>query len=204
MRPELKGTNDASSEKCVMDSSFRLRIPTERTAVLIGPRGSVKRKIQEIMKIDLIIDSETGEVEIRPRRGMDDPTVPLKVRSVVTAIGRGFPPATALRLTNDDMVLEVLDLREFTGHSAGDMARIKGRIIGRDGRTRRIMEETTDTDISIYGHTVSIMGTVEEVQIAREAIIRLIQGSEHGAVYKYLGRMRHELKKERLKLWEDR
>ena len=72
---------------------------------------------------------------------------------------------------------------------------VKGRIIGADGRARKIIEETTGANVSVYGHTVSIIGKVREVEIAREAILRLIEGSEHGSVYRYLFRMRRELKK---------
>ena len=82
------------------------------------------------------------------------------------------------------------------------MRRIRGRIIGRDGKTRRIIEELTETYISVYGHTVGIIGDFEKAQIAREAIDMLIKGAMHGTVYRYLHRKRREIKKQMLELWE--
>jgi ribosomal RNA assembly protein len=71
-----------------------------------------------------------------------------------------------------------------------------------DGKTRRIIEELTDSDVAVYGHTISIIGNIEEAQIAREAVQMLIDGSMHSAVYRFLHKKRRELKKKKLELWE--
>ncbi|MCX8171787.1 MAG: hypothetical protein N3E47_07525, partial [Candidatus Bathyarchaeota archaeon] len=52
------------------------------------------------------------------------------------------------------------------------------------------------------GHTVAIIGDVEQVNVAREAINMLINGSQHATVYRFLQRKRQELKRRRLELWE--
>ncbi|MEM1856188.1 MAG: hypothetical protein QXG70_04375, partial [Candidatus Methanomethylicaceae archaeon] len=72
------------------------------------------------------------------------------------------------------------------------------------GKTRKMIEELTDTYISIYGHTVSIIGGYEEVRVAREAIEMLIRGMQHGTVYRFLDRKHSELKRKALSLWEER
>jgi ribosomal RNA assembly protein len=95
-----------------------------------------------------------------------------------------------------------MDLRTIFGRSESDIKRIKGRIIGMEGKTRMIIEELTDTDVAVYGHTVSIIGNIEEAQAAREAIQMLINGSMHSAVYRFLHKKRRELKKKKLELWE--
>jgi len=71
-----------------------------------------------------------------------------------------------------------------------------------DGKTRRIIEELTNTNIAVYGHTVGIIGKVEHVQVAREAIQMLIEGRQHATVYKFLHRKRRELKKGMLEIWQ--
>ncbi|MGB9713578.1 MAG: KH domain-containing protein [Candidatus Bathyarchaeales archaeon] len=180
-----------------------LKIPKERIGVLIGPEGAVKKGIEEKLKVELQIDSSTGDVTITLTEKAEDPSQLFKAKDVVTAIGRGFSPEHAFRLIrNEDALLDVIDLRDFFGRSESDIRRVKGRIIGMDGKTRRIIEELTDTHIAVYGHTVSIIGDVEQVQIAREAIQMLIQGSQHSTVYRFLHRKRGELKKRMLELWE--
>jgi ribosomal RNA assembly protein len=99
-------------------------------------------------------------------------------------------------------MLEVIDLRQTVGKSPADIQRLKGRIIGKDGKTRRIIEELTDADISVYGHTISIIGNFDQTHAAREAILMLIKGSQHSTVYRFLQKKRQELKRKRLELWE--
>lgn len=183
--------------------SILVKIPKERIGVLIGAKGDTKEIIEKKLSVDLRIDSETGDVTITLRKDVGDPSNIFRAKDVVTAIGRGFSPEHAQRLLyNEDDMLAVVDLREIFGRSQSDIKRIKGRIIGKEGKTRRIIEEMTGTVISVYGHTVSIVGNMEQVETAREAIRLLIKGSQHRTVYGYLQRKRHELKMKSLELWE--
>jgi len=180
-----------------------VRIPTERVGVLVGPDGRVKRHIQEKLNVSLEIDSEAGDVTILLGEKPEDPSVLFRARDVVTAIGRGFAPECAFRLIRDeDAVFDVVDLREIFGRSESDIKRVKGRIIGMEGKTRKLIEELSGADMVVYGHTVGIIGTFEQANIARTAVQMIIDGCQHHSVYKYLAKKRHEMKKERLELWE--
>lgn len=181
-----------------------VKIPKERIGVLIGPDGQVKQRLEKRLKVKLDINSETGDITINLNPEAQDPSLLFKAKDYVLAVGRGFSPERANKLLEDeDNMLTIIDLRAIFGRSQSDIKRIKGRIIGKEGKTRRIIEELSETYISVYGHTVSIIGGVEQSEIAREAISMLIKGSQHVTVYKYLQRKRHELKKRRLQLWED-
>jgi len=180
-----------------------LKIPRERVGVLIGPEGKTKKHVEEKLKVELQIDSQAGDVIVTMAEKADDPSMLFKAKDLITAIGRGFSPEHAFRLVRDEeAVLDLIDLRSVFGKSDADIKRVQGRIIGTNGKTRRIIEELTDTSVSVYGHTVGIIGTVEQVQIAREAIEMLVKGSMHGTVYRFLQRKRRELKKRKLELWE--
>jgi len=82
------------------------------------------------------------------------------------------------------------------------LQRVKGRIIGEDGKTRRIIEELSEADVSVHGHTVAIIADMDEMEVAREAVKMLLRGSQHSTVYRYLHRKRRDLKKKKLELWE--
>ncbi len=72
-----------------------------------------------------------------------------------------------------------------------------GRIIGRKGRTREIIEEMSGADVSVYGKTVAIIGNPIQVEVAKTAIEKLARGgSPHGVVYKYLERRKKDLELE--------
>jgi ribosomal RNA assembly protein len=180
-----------------------LKIPRERVGVLIGPEGKIKKSIEEKLSVELQIESEDGGIMIMMSEKADDPSLLFRAKDVITAIGRGFSPEHAFRLIrNEEAMLDVIDLRTIFGRSESDIRRVKGRIIGMDGKTRKIIEELTDTDVAVYGHTVSIIGNIEEAQAAREAVQMLINGSMHSAVYRFLHKKRRELKKKKLELWE--
>jgi len=180
-----------------------IKIPRDRIGALIGPEGEAKQRVEERLQVELQIDSQTGDVTINLDNDVQDPSLLFKAKDYVLAVGRGFSPDRALKLLQDEEnMLTVIDLREIFGRSSSDIQRVKGRIIGKEGKTRKIIEELSEAVISVYGHTVSIIGGVEQAEIAREAVNMLIKGSQHVTVYRYLNRKRQELKKKRLELWE--
>src|SRR5438093_6721261 len=178
-------------------------IPKDRVGVLVGPGGTVKSTIEEKLYVDLKIDSPSGAVEIGVKPDAPDPSGALQAKDIVLAIGRGFSPERAFRLFSEDNALDIIDLHEFFGKNESEIRRVDGRIIGREGKTRRIIEEFTGTLISVSGHTVSIIGTFDGVSTAKDALEKLISGRQHGTVYKFLRKRRAQTKKEKaIGLWE--
>jgi ribosomal RNA assembly protein len=183
--------------------SMFVKIPKERVGVLVGSDGKVKQRIEEKFMVTLEIDSESGGVTILLSKKSNDPSLLFKAKDTVTAIGRGFSPEHAFRLLrNEDAVFDFIDLRAVFGRSESDIKRVKGRVIGANGKTRKLIEELTEASVVVYGHTIGFIGTFEQVDVARNAVQLLINGSQHHTVYKYLQRKRSEFKKQRLELWE--
>jgi ribosomal RNA assembly protein len=175
---------------------LHIKIPEERVGVLIGPDGSMKSLIEEKSKSKLEIDSETGTVTIM---SSEDPLMGMRVSDLVRAIGRGFSPERALVILDDEMLmLDVMDLSKMVG-TKSDMARLKGRIIGKDGKTREIMEKLSGSKVSVYGKTIALLGYPEQIRVTRAAIEMLLDGAPHGNVYSFLEKKHQELAKEELK-----
>ena len=172
---------------------FYVKIPKERLGVLIGEKGVTKNEIEERSGVKLIIDSNAGDVTIDDTE-VEDPVIGLKVRDMVKAIARGFSPQKAFRLFDDEVYFELMDIRDYVGKSAKRIRLMRGRLIGTDGKTRRIIEELTGTNVSIYGNTVGIIGKLMEVDISKRAVEMVLRGSEHSAVYRFLESKRREKK----------
>lgn len=180
-----------------------VRIPKNRVGALIGPNASTKNLIEENLDVEIDIDSESGGVDISLMPKALDPSMLFKAKEIVLAIGRGFSPEKARRLIDDEeSILVVVDLRNYVGKSESDIKRLSGRVIGREGRTRRLIEELTDTSVSVFGHTISVIGSIEEAEIARQAIEMFIRGRLHASVYRFLHAKRRELKKRKIELWK--
>jgi ribosomal RNA assembly protein len=171
-----------------------LKIPKERIGVLIGHNGATKKMIEDRAHISLEIDSVDGEVIIDEHESKD-PLLGLLVKDVVYAIGRGFSPEHAMRLFKEDTNFFVFDIHDYVGKKLPHVRRIKSRIIGRNGKTKHIIENLTGADVSIYGHTVSVIADFESMDIAKKAIDMLLSGSKHSNVYRFVER---EMKKLRL------
>ena len=177
-----------------------LRIPQSRIGVIIGKNGSTKALIEEKAHITLEIDSTEGTVTIKPTKAEDDPIHVWIARDIIKAIGRGFSEEKALKLMDQDYYLDIITLE----HDSNRLRQIRGRIIGEGGRTRRIIEQSTRSYISVQGKTIGIIGYIDEVPVAKKVIEMLIDGNRHSTIYKLLENHRIERKREETKIWQDK
>jgi len=176
-----------------------VKIPRERIGVLVGKKGGTKKEIQDRLGVVLTIDKD-GTVTIE--RVGDDPLAEWKGRDIVKAIARGMSPEKALLLTRDDYMLEIIDLSEVLPTERA-IRRQKARIIGTSGKTRKYIEDLTSCYISVYGKSVAIIGELEELLVAKKAVLMLAHGKPHSAVYRFLQDKARELKEKRmLQLWK--
>jgi ribosomal RNA assembly protein len=173
--------------------SQSVKIPKDRVGVLIGKGGETKSYIEKRTEVKLIIDSEEGDVEIDYSHA-SDPANALAVSDVVQAIGRGFSAKKAIKLLDGGYYLAIIDIRDYVGKKISHVERMRARVIGTHGKTRRIFEELTGADISVYGNTVAVIGDDVQLDVARRGLDMLLSGSEHAAVYKFLEGRRVEIK----------
>ena len=149
-------------------------IPRERVSVLIGKSGKVKRDIEESGRCELTVRDDVVWVE-------GNPEDVFRVLDVVKAVGRGFSPETAVLLLNDEYAIKVITLK---GETEKTVRRLMGRVIGRKGATRRIIEESTGCKLSVYGKTVSVIGEANDIPGAVRAVEDLLSGHSHGYAYR--------------------
>jgi ribosomal RNA assembly protein len=170
--------------------SYELKITKDRIAVLIGTKGETKRDLEHETGCRIDVDSTEGDVVLTGK----DAIMLFALREVIKAIARGFNPELARRLLKQDEILEVISLNDYSREKSHQQ-RLKGRVIGMDGKSRHTIEELTECSISVYGKTIAIMGKIEMVSICKRALETLLSGSPHANVYKWLERQRRLLKR---------
>lgn len=106
-----------------------------------------------------------------------------QAKIIAKAIARGFSPKKAFRLFNEDEALEIVEL---SGMRDNKIKLIRSRMIGTNGKARRMIERFSGCSVSVYGKTISIIGKYEQISIAREAVSMIIRGSKHSKVYGFL------------------
>lgn len=179
----------ASKEK-EPEFGYELKIPKDRIAVLIGKKGEVKRHIETITKTEIDVDSKEGIVSIKGKEALGM----YSAKEIVKAVARGFNPEIAQLLMKQDYSFELIDLSNFA-RSKNDEKRLKGRVIGEKGKSRKTVEDLTGVYISVYGKTISIIGELNAVFLAKRAIESLLAGSQHANVYRWLEKQKRDIKK---------
>ena len=185
-----------------MSFAHNIKVPRERIGALIGKGGRVKQDIEKRCGVAIEVDSEDGSAMIKGDKPVEQMEM-FKAVEIISAIARGFSPQRAMRLMDEEEMFQAIDLHDYAGKSPSALERIKGRIIGEAGKSRRTIEDLTGAYISVYGHTIGLIGKYNEVRLATDAIDLLCKGSMHKTVYNMLQEARRREKLDRMRLWED-
>lgn len=154
-------------------------MPEERIGALIGRDGRIKKAIEKRTKTKISVRG--GEVVIS-----GEAYNTWVAKSIVEAIKTGFEYNKAVCLVNENYTMELVPL-----HVRGSRREsIKGRIIGRGGITKDIIEKTGDCYISVSDEVIGVIGEYDDVANTVHAINMIMMGSSHGAAYNYLERKR--------------
>lgn len=162
-----------------------IAIPEERIRILRNDR-KWEEQLAQFVAVKVKIGDDVS-VE------SDDPIAVMRVKEVFKAFGRGFDFNTSLSLLDEEYFLEILDVKGFSKKSRNRQITLKGRVIGREGKAKNIIEKYTEVKISIYGKTISIIGKGKNVKIAMEAVEMLLNGANHSSVYHFLESQRAKI-----------
>ncbi|QKR00508.1 RNA-processing protein [Metallosphaera tengchongensis] len=147
-------------------------------------------KLTEMGGVEIEYSQDLKYFIVDPKN--QNPYQALKVVSVIKALGYGVPISEALKLLGEDYMMDVIDLKESIENKYS-IRRIKGRIIGEDGKTKRIIQEYTGVTLVVSDRSVALLGPYEQIPIARKALELLLKGKEHSSVYRYLDRAEEQL-----------
>ena|SRR3989338_3755689 len=159
-----------------------VRIPEERKAVLIGPEGRTKRSIEEQTRTKLMVGDG---VQVDGADGLDV----YVAGQIVKAIGRGFSPEQALLLLDGDAQLHIITLRQ---HSENKRRVMVARLVGSNGRAKKLIEQYSGCALAIQGKTVALIGSSGQLREAAGAVDAILNGRSHGFVYHRLERAAKE------------
>ncbi|MBS3060716.1 MAG: RNA-processing protein [DPANN group archaeon] len=168
-----------------------LKVPRDRIAVLIGKEGKTKNEIERRFTVKLEINSETGEVNLI-RNIENDALKGIQAREVIKAIAGGIAPQKAYKLENPQYYTGQVNLAEAVGDSDKELSRVKSRLIGTEGKVRAYLSKLTDTEIIINNNLVTILGEIEDVNAAKEAVSKIIEGTPIPNVIKFVEKYKRQ------------
>ncbi|MEK6852351.1 MAG: KH domain-containing protein [Nanoarchaeota archaeon] len=157
----------------------KLHIEREKVGRLIGKDGRNKKKIEQELGVRLKVSS-SGIVTIQ-----GDVQYAHYAVKVIQAFCFGFELGDALLLGDPECRFEVINIKNYA-KSKNRLREVKGRLIGTQGRVKRVLEELGDVVLCVSENKLGIIGKTEEVVMVREAIDSLLKGAKQSRIYRWL------------------
>lgn len=136
-----------------------------------------KKKLTELLNVK--ITNRGKEVTI-DGKAEDE----LIARQVLDALNYGFPYAEAISIKTEDRILETINIKDYTNRT--DLESIRGRVIGKGGKTIKTLADLADSAIEMKENTIAIITEPENLQRLTAAIIAIIKGAKQAGVYREL------------------
>ncbi|KIH93677.1 hypothetical protein SPBR_04465 [Sporothrix brasiliensis 5110] len=139
----------------------------------------------ENLKLQVRMNIKTKAVELRTSKSTTETGAIQKGEDFVRAYAMGFEVEDAVAILRlDGIYIQSFEIKDVKTLEGDHLARAVGRIVGKDGRTKYAIENTTKTRIVVAGGSkIHILGGFKEIGMARESVVSLILGKPPGKVY---------------------
>ncbi|KAJ1977187.1 pre-rRNA-processing protein pno1 [Dimargaris xerosporica] len=139
------------------------------------------------LKLDIRMNTAQRAVELRTNEHTTDTGALQKATDFIKAFMYGFDLDDAIALLRlDDLYIDTFEIKDVKTLQGDHLSRAIGRIAGRQGKTKHTIENATKTRIVLADSKIHIMGSFQNIKIARDAVVNLILGSPPGKVYSTL------------------
>ncbi|KPA86409.1 hypothetical protein ABB37_00587 [Leptomonas pyrrhocoris] len=185
----------AASAATFVRETRSIKIPHHRFPPLKKVWMEVYTPIVEQCKLEIRMNLKNRTVDLRTSPSTstaegDENVASCKVmlqkaEDFVKAVIAGFDVRDAVALLRmDDVYIEGFEIKDVRANLQGDnLSRCIGRISGSHGKTKYTIENVTRTRLVVADTKIWIMGTTQNIRVARDAICDLIRGSPAAKVY---------------------
>ncbi|MCL4365550.1 MAG: hypothetical protein M1569_00825 [Candidatus Marsarchaeota archaeon] len=163
-----------------------LLIPEKRAALL---DQKLLKKLSARLNCRIALEGNDVSID-------GDPFSEYNAKNVIQAFGRGFETEKCYKLLNDDIFFQTINIKDIF-RSREQLARVKSRVIGSEGRAKEYIESISGADIAVFGGTVSAIGRADELKVAEAGIRILIGGGAHKSAYRAMELEKRKLRDER-------
>ena len=177
--------NEKKGEKAMYR---KVNVPSHRLSPLKEHWMALYTPVTKQMKIDMRMNLKLKKVELKTTDQTEDESALQKSADFIQAFVLGFEIQDAVALLRlDDLYLECFEVKDVKQTLRGEhMSRGIGRLAGKSGKTKYTIENATRTRIVIADQHIRILGSFQNIKVARNALCALIMGSPPGKVYSRL------------------
>lgn len=162
----------------------KVAVPAHRYSPLKENWMKIFTPVVEHLQLQIRFNLKTRNVELRTGPETTDISNLQKGADFVKAFIYGFDIEDALALLRlDDLFIETFEVQDVKPLKGDHLSRAIGRLAGKGGRTKFTIENVTKTRIVLADSKIHILGSFQNIQLARRAICNLILGSPPSKVY---------------------
>merc|ERR1712025_594269 len=162
----------------------KVPVPSNRYTPLKENWMKIFTPIVEHLHLQVRFNLKSRNVEIKSCKDTKDIGALQKAADFVKAFTLGFEVEDALALLRlDELYLESFEVTDVRPLKGDHLARAIGRIAGKGGKTKFTIENVTKCRIVLADSKIHILGSFQNIKLARTAICNLILGSPPSKVY---------------------
>ncbi|CAB3229456.1 unnamed protein product [Arctia plantaginis] len=186
-RPRSKRTKKNTEPNESKENLRKIAVPAHRYTPLKENWMKIFTPIVEHLLLQVRFNTKTRNVEIKIGPETKDVANLQKGADFVKAFLYGFEVEDALALLRlDDLFVESFEVKDVKTLQGDHLSRAIGRLAGKAGRTKYAIENVTKTRIVLADSKIHILGSYQNIALARRAICNLIMGSPPSKVYGHL------------------
>ncbi|EIW66270.1 hypothetical protein TREMEDRAFT_35141 [Tremella mesenterica DSM 1558] len=177
-----------AAQSTVLKNEFRrVAIPPHRLSPLKRDWVNIYTPLVEMLGLQVRMNVKRRAVELKTSGHTVDSGAVQKGADFVKAYALGFDVNDAIALLRlDDLYLDSFEIKDVKTLHGDHLSRAIGRIAGEGGKVKFTIENASRTRIVLADTNIHILGSVQNIKIARDAVVSLILGSPPGKVYAHL------------------